>query len=66
MKSGFFLLLSFVKTDVTAHLGGVAYGEFGIDILIAFGGIRIEGRVLQISLSISASVLWNKPPVTLE
>ncbi|XP_062598765.1 uncharacterized protein LOC134260192, partial [Saccostrea cucullata] len=52
-------------SGITAHLGGVAYGEFGVDILVAFGGIRIEGRVLQISLDISASVNWNKPPVTL-
>jgi hypothetical protein len=44
----------------------ISYGETGLDILIAFGGIRMEGDILNLGLNGKGKMTWSKMPVKLE
>ncbi|XP_061197209.1 uncharacterized protein LOC133205414 [Saccostrea echinata] len=48
---------------VIPRIGAIVWGELNVDIGIAYGGIRLEGHLVQTSFPISISLTFSKFPI---
>ncbi|CAG2189848.1 unnamed protein product [Mytilus edulis] len=51
------------KAVVTPYIGAGVWGELAVDIGIAYGGIRLEGHLLETRFPITAEFKFNKFPI---
>ncbi|XP_052073991.1 uncharacterized protein LOC127711867 [Mytilus californianus] len=51
------------KAVVTPHIGAGVWGELAVDIGFAYGGIRLEGHLLETRFPITAEFKFNKFPI---
>ncbi|XP_062567667.1 uncharacterized protein LOC134229900 [Saccostrea cucullata] len=48
---------------VIPRIGAIVWGELNVDIGIAYGGIRLEGHLVQTSFPITISLTFSKFPI---
>lgn len=60
-----FSALFIIQAVVTPHIGASVWGELALDIIIAYGGIRLEGHLLETTFPITAEFGFGKFPINI-
>ena len=60
-----FSAMFMIQVVVTPHIGASVWGELAVDIIIAYGGIRLEGHLLEVTFPITAEFGFGKFPINI-
>lgn len=52
-----------LKGTLIPRIGAVVWGELSVDIGFAYGGIRLEGHLVQTTFPITISLTFSKFPI---